>query len=268
MMSNAAEDRLHELLVQEATESLGADERAELERLLAAHPVDRELYHRLAAQASLAGAIHAETPPADLMRRVTAVGEAYLAGAGRRGPAPAPGRARGRERWGWYAAAASVLLAVAGWYPRLAPAPAAPLARTESPEDAAIRARADLLARPGLVRSNFSGTADPNSGGVEGDVVWDPASQRGFLRLRGLPANDRSVAQYQLWVFDAERDQRFPVDGGVFDVPADRAEAIVPIRVPIRVGQAVLFAVTVERPGGVVVSGREHIVATAKPDAT
>jgi hypothetical protein len=267
MTTNAAEERLHELLIQEATESLGADERAELERLLALHPVERDLYQRLTAQVSLAGARGGEAPPAELMRRVTAVGEAFIGGTVRPLAARPPG-GEGRERWGWYAAAASVALAVAGWYPRLAPAPAAPVARTQSPEEAAIRARADLLARPGLVRSRFSGTQDPDSGGVEGDVVWDPQSQRGFLRLRGLPANDRSVMQYQLWVFDAERDPRYPVDGGVFDVPADRAEAVIPIRVPIRVGQAVLFAVTVERPGGVVVSGREHIVATAKPDAT
>lgn len=268
MTSNAVEERLHDLLIQEATETLSADERAELERLLAQHPVEREIYQRLAAQLSLAGTGRLEAPPAALMERVTAVGEAFVGGVRDRAPPVMPARARPRERWGWYAAAASVLLAVAGWYPRLAPAPVPAVARTESPLEAAARARTELLAQPGLVRSRFNGTADPQGAGVEGDVVWDPATQRGFMRLRGLPANDRSVMQYQLWVFDAERDQRYPVDGGVFDVPADRAEAIIPIHVPIKVGQAVLFAVTVERPGGVVVSAREHIVATAKPDAT
>ena len=99
-------------------------------------------------------------------------------------------------------------------------------------------------------------------------MVWDPSTQRGYLRLHGLPANDARQTQYQLWVFDATRDQKYPVDGGVFDVPAGGGPVVVPIRVPIRVGQAVLFAITVERPGGVVVSGREHIVATAQPAAT
>ena len=52
------------------------------------------------------------------------------------------------------------------------------------------------------------------------------------------------------------------VDGGVFDVPST-GEVIVPITAKLRVGGATLFAVTVERPGGVVVSRREHIVVTA-----
>ena len=40
------------------------------------------------------------------------------------------------------------------------------------------------------------------------------------MRFRGLAANNPTQIQYQLWMFDAERDERYPVDGGVFDVPA------------------------------------------------
>jgi hypothetical protein len=40
---------------------------------------------------------------------------------------------------------------------------------------------------------------------------------------------------------------------------------IVPISAKLQVGAAVLFAVTVERPGGGVVSKRERIVVTAAP---
>ena len=137
-----------------------------------------------------------------------------------------------------------------------------------SAADEAAAARAALLAHPGVVLTSFSGTPDAASAPLEGDVVWDPATQRGYLRLKGLPVNDPREHQYQLWVFDSSRDPKYPVDGGVFDVQAAQIETIVPIRVPIAVGQAVLFAVTVERPGGVVVSGREHIVATAKPSTT
>jgi len=54
------------------------------------------------------------------------------------------------------------------------------------------------------------------------------------------------------------------VDGGVFDVPADATEVVVPIHAAIAVGAAQAFAVTVEKPGGVVVSAREHIVALAQ----
>jgi anti-sigma-K factor RskA len=77
------------------------------------------------------------------------------------------------------------------------------------------------------------------------------------------PPGERSdEAQYQLWIFDRQRDQAYPVDGGVFDVTST-GEVIVPIAAKLRVGDAALFAVTVERPGGVVVSRREHIVVTA-----
>ena len=68
------------------------------------------------------------------------------------------------------------------------------------------------------------------------------------------------MSQYQLWIFDARRDERYPVDGGVFDAAADTAEVIVPIDAKIEVGTPVLFAVTVEKPGGVAVSNRKRIV--------
>ncbi len=81
------------------------------------------------------------------------------------------------------------------------------------------------------------------------------------MRIRGLAANDPKAAQYQLWIFDGKRDQAHPVDGGVFDVVD--GEVVVPIRAAIQVFEPKLFAVTVERPGGVVVSKRERIVLTA-----
>jgi len=97
-----------------------------------------------------------------------------------------------------------------------------------------------------------------------GDVVWDPATQQGFMRFAALAVNEPTRFQYQLWIFDAARDERFPVDGGVFDIPAGVTEVLVPIRAKLPVSNAVLFAVTVEAPGGVVVSGRERIVLTAQ----
>ncbi len=267
-MTTENDDRLTDLLIQEATESLDEAGRAELTRLLRAHPADRTVYERLAAQLSLAAATADEPLPAALAARLTAVGEAYV-GAAQPGVVieAGPRFAARRPVLAWWAVAASLLVAVAGWYPRLA-TPPTPVAAVETDARRAERELGELLARPGLVRSTFSGTGDPASGAVDGDVVWDPSTQRGYLRLHGLPANDARQTQYQLWVFDATRDQKYPVDGGVFDVPTGGTPVIVPIRVPLKVGQAVLFAITVERPGGVVVSGREHIVATAQPAAT
>ena len=106
----------------------------------------------------------------------------------------------------------------------------------------------------------MSATKDPAAAGVSGDVVWDPATQRGFMHFSGLAANDPAVHQYQLWIFDGARDQRYPVDGGVFDVPANTKEIVIPIRAALMVLKPAAFAVTVEKPGGAVVSSREHVV--------
>ena len=51
---------------------------------------------------------------------------------------------------------------------------------------------------------------------------------------------------------------RRPVDGGVFDIAAS-GEALIPIDAKLPVGAGTIFAVTKERPGGVVVSDREIV---------
>lgn len=96
------------------------------------------------------------------------------------------------------------------------------------------------------------------AGAPLGDVVWNATLQQGVMRFRGLAANDPAVEQYQLWIFDADRDEAHPVDGGVFDVAGD-GEVLVAIDPRVPVGRATAFAVTVERPGGVVVSRRERL---------
>ena len=132
------------------------------------------------------------------------------------------------------------------------------------PPAAEEQARAELLAK-GADRSAWTATKDPASRGADGDVVWSAQEQRGYMRMHGLAKNDPTAYQYQLWIFDADRDDKFPVDGGVFDVKGD--EVVVPVTARLPVGKAVLFAVTIEKPGGVVVSKRERIVLTAKPAA-
>jgi len=102
--------------------------------------------------------------------------------------------------------------------------------------------------------------ADLEMAGGLGDVVWSPARQQGFMRFRGLAANDPAVTQYQLWIFDAERNEAYPVDGGVFDVPAGaEGDVLIQIDPRLPVSRATAFAITVERPGGVVVSSRERL---------
>lgn len=153
----------------------------------------------------------------------------------------------------WIAAAACLALAVGAvlWARGQERVPV--IAAAPPPAEA----RAELLATAGDAATLAWQAAS-------GDVVWSPSKQRGYMRFRGLAPNDPKVAQYQLWIFDKRRDERFPVDGGVFDVTSD-GEVIVPISAKLPVGDAVLFAVTVEAPGGVVVSKRERIVVTAAP---
>ena len=96
------------------------------------------------------------------------------------------------------------------------------------------------------------------------DVVWDPVTQRGYLHFVGLRQNDPARQQYQIWIFDGARDPRYPVDGGVFNVSQDGSDVVVPIHAGLPVGLAKAFAVTIEKPGGVVVSARDHVVALAQ----
>jgi Anti-sigma-K factor rskA len=156
----------------------------------------------------------------------------------------------------WLAAAACLLVAAgAVWFAWQRQQRGAPIV---SPGDA----RSALLASADAKPIAWSATADPNAKGASGDVVWSTAQQRGYMRFVGLAANDPKQFQYQLWIFDKDRDDKYPVDGGVFDV-SSTGEIIVAISPKLHVTDATLFAVTVERPGGVVVSKRERIVVTA-----
>ncbi|MCG8653063.1 MAG: anti-sigma factor, partial [Pirellulales bacterium] len=69
--------------------------------------------------------------------------------------------------------------------------------------------------------------------------------------------NDASVEQYQLWIIDPQRDDE-PIDGGVFDIKQN-GEVIVPINAKLTVIEPAAFAVTIEKPGGVVVSTQQRL---------
>ena len=88
------------------------------------------------------------------------------------------------------------------------------------------------------------------------------------MRFKNLAAMDPSKEQFQLWIFDKTRDDKFPVDGGVFDLDAatlDPAtgEYVVRINSTLPIREPAAFAVTVEKPGGVVVSDRSRVVTLA-----
>ncbi len=100
---------------------------------------------------------------------------------------------------------------------------------------------------------------------VRGSVLWSDELNEGYMRFKGLAVNDPSATQYQLWIFRGTDPgaEPYPVDGGVFDISAT-GDVVIPISAKIAVGHAGMFAVTVEEPGGVVVSERKQIVALAQ----
>lgn len=286
------DDRLLELLADRTLGELDAADQAELDRLLAsgggsATPAEEFDYAAAAATVALfesSGAVD-EPAPESVRRRLDIAASAWTAArsaerAGRAEPAGATGgrefgappspttpvsiapsapvarRASLAPALGWLAAAACLAIAIFAWVDAgEAPiGPASPAAEL-----------AQLRAAPGVVETSW--TKGPSEEYVadllEGDVVWSPTEQRGFMTFRGLKPNDPSVEQYQLWIFDATRDEAHPVDGGVFDIAADGEAQIVPIDPRVPVGEATLFAVTVERPGGVVVSDRSKLPVLA-----
>ncbi|HSO35740.1 MAG TPA: anti-sigma factor [Labilithrix sp.] len=268
--SNA--DRAGALACDAALFGLDADERRELES--SGFPELDQLEIELAA-AEVAVHEHeargarAEALPLDLAARILAA--RTPAPVERSGPALASSRAKPAAPprrdavfvAGWLLAAAAVVIAVIGWRGRAPVAVAPPDAAVETPAGE----RAALLALPGTSRTPWQATKDAAGVAASGEVIWHAGVQKGVMRFAGLAPNDPARSQYQLWIFDETRDDAQPVDGGVFDVSSS-GEVLVPVKAKLLVGKAKLFAVTVERPGGVVVSKRERIVLTATPPPT
>lgn len=277
--------RLEELLVERALGGLTAEEQRELRAL---GGEDDESFDQAAAALMLASMSGPGEPiPTRLAEKLldAAPGASTSTGASRWPSADAPAKVvalptRGPTppaRFAWVVAAAGVALAVGGWTWALTRSPtvivrtgAAPAPPSASVPPTAIVSgassldeRAKLLARTNDARVvPWKVTKDPAARNASGDVVWSAAEQRGFMRFVGLEPNDKTREQYQLWIFDKDRDTHYPVDGGVFDVPSS-AQVVIPITARLRVSEATLFAVTVERPGGVVVSKRKRIVLAA-----
>jgi Anti-sigma-K factor rskA len=281
---NQPDEAMVDLLIKQVTEGLSPAEQRALDVLdtEVASVLQKDL-ERAAAAVILAGSAGGPALPSALADRLAQQAAQHFSStakvadlsAARAAAAMAEVSPRVSQRTqskagayaGWLAAAACLVLAIVGWQRTPAPAPVAvviaptPVIPPEKPVPTLAEERSALLAKSDSLKITLGPTKDPAAAGMTGDVVWDPVAQRGFLHFAGLAANDPAVHQYQIWIFDAGRDKRYPVDGGVFDVPANVTEVVIPIRAALMVLKPAAFAVTVEKPGGVVVSGREHVVA-------
>jgi len=259
-MSTLRSNRGDELACDAVLFGLDATEASELEAL--AYDDEQLALELAAAAVALAEFERAgdgEPIPTKLAERILAarapvVAEVLPPAADRVRPLPV--RRPATAYVGWALAAAAIVLAIAGWSRRPSDSVATPQSTSA--------VRESLLGRADAIKAGWTKTTDEAAASASGDVVWHAATQSGVMRFDGLAPNDPALFQYQLWIFDETRDEAHPVDGGVFDVTA-RGEVLVPIAAKLHVGKPKLFAVTVEKPGGVVVSKRARIVVTAAP---
>lgn len=156
-----------------------------------------------------------------------------------------------REAVAWLAAAASLFLAAQLWLNNGSK-------KESTAQVTAAESRLALLNNSNdVLRVDWSNGKTPFENAVTGDIVWNNESQQGFMRFVGMPPNDPTKEQYQLWIIDPDRDAE-PIDGGVFDI-ASNGEVVVPINAKLKVLKPAAFAITIEQPGGVVVSTQERL---------
>lgn len=195
-------------------------------------------------------------------------------------PAPSPLRftpvreaPRSPFSFGWLAAAACLVVAAFGWLPRNqgAAVPTNPWINTTSSAPSMLdERRAFIESHADAIVWDFAKWGEEYED-VTGDVVWDPATNEGYMRFKGLPANDPKRERYQLWIVDQARGtplQVPPVDGGLFDIGSGTGEWVVRFHARLPVEDVFGFGITVEGPDGVVISGQERkAVVALKPQA-
>ncbi len=264
MSSHPDYDRLLELLADRALFELSSEQQAELDSLLANSPeFDTEELDRVAATAFLATLTEQNELPAALATKIASDGRAMVGVQFKRTLPPAGSPLSRREMAAWFTAAAALLVA-AFFGTRATEQEVAEFIPDESN---AAELKADLaLTQEGLTQVAWAPGTDEAGKQATGEVLWDNKRQQGVMSFKGLPVNDPKKSQYQLWIFDTAQDEKYPVDGGVFDIPAGQDEVLVPIHAKLPIVDPTLFAITIEKPGGVVVSSRERLPLLAQVD--
>lgn len=273
-MNEQTEERLLDLLCKQVSEGLTADEQTELAQLEqnVVSTVDQYSLEMTAAAIAAASVSRDERLPDHLKAGILARADGHFAERNRSN-VPVVQEAAKVEKaslpfWGWLGWAAAALASIAlvlNVYQNSGKVDQQAVNQTPTPTPATLspdQSRERLIASaPDMV------TADWGAGNVKGldlagDIVWSDTKQEGYMRFRNLPKNDTSQYTYQLWIFDETQDEKTPIDGGVFDVDAD-GEVVVPIDAKLRARGPKAFALTMEKPGGVMVSKRDRVVGLA-----
>ena len=281
-MNEQQRDMLNDLIAKKVIEGLDDAEERQLEELdpgLAR--IDLFSFEAAAAAINMAGIETDEPLPQHLYSKIAADAAKYVGTLGEESAEPWPPTI-GREifaetprrslfGWlGWAAAAvACVALAVNMWFTRTRPPEQAVVPPTPVDSPRPLSPQEQLAAfessTPNLLKASWAPGNMKEMLGVTGDVVWSDAKQLGYLRIRGLAIKGAPDYCYQLWIFDKVQDKATPIDGGIFDVSSE-GEVIIPITTKIPAKGPTMFALTIERHGGVVVSKRDKIAAIAKVD--
>ncbi len=268
-------ERLDQLMVDAATQGLSPQDAAELATAFERNPALRfeaEAYELAATAVDLALSKpgQSEALPATLRKKLIASAPADRATTQAAPPlkladSPTPAKQSGAgaplswtdgRAFGWYAAvAALVALCIVLLQPNQ------PTGTTTPTPEPTLAEQYDALANESsTVKAAWGfagGDADEQYANCTGEVIWNSDEQAGYMKLAGLPVNDPTKTQYQLWIVDGSRDINIEntnrIDGGVFDI-ATTGEVIVPIDAKLIARDAAAFAITVETPGGVVES--------------
>ena len=275
------EETVHDLLYKQAVYGLNEEETKNLRDLENNMPNLSSFELTAAAIALIDLKTDAELP-ADLHARILADADQYFstrkAANQLHGAIEAPTRefkfveSKAKSSfWPWLgwavAGAASIALAVSLYWTRMSPTEIVENptpAPTQEEKLSPAQQRQRLLDSPAQVIVVKWGKGFVKEiGDVTGDVVWSDAEQAGYVRLNGLPVNDPNKETYQLWIFDESQDAKTPIDGGTFNIDTG-GEVIIPIDAHLKAKNPKMFAITIEKPGGVVVSKQEKVAAIAK----
>jgi hypothetical protein len=262
-MNEQIDEKLIDLLSQRAIYGLNADETAEMSNLYSEWEDDFS-FDSTVARLDLVNLDLSAELPAYLKTKLLNDSEACFA------PDLQPTfELKPKRDWlgllGWATAAACALLAFSIWTNRVEAPQIIAKAPVESLDNNQLRQRILDSDKNALSVIWAKGNVK-NLNDVGGDLVWSDEKQSGYMRFRGLPINDSTKECYQLWIFDETQDEKTPVDGGIFDIKGD-GETLVPITAKLKIKNPKLFAITIEKSGGVVVSKREKIAVLAKTSA-